>query len=223
VQYLENNVPKKVCTTHNYAQVNDSCGFNNRGPDWGTQLDTSDNPTLDIDDVDGFGPETISMKNPPKDQNKYRVMVRLYADPNQPTSGKKITKDNPVKAFVSIYLNKEACQSKAVWQPFQMTLQHWKVADITWKGDATTCDDINILPLNPPVPVPMTDLNYLTEALNVQCLDIQNPACEYANPFKAVPAGLFDPCSTTQPRSIWCDAPGTPDCCYKTNTCTCCP
>lgn len=37
------------------------CHYANKDPDWGTLGDTTDNPFLDVDDVDGFGPETINL------------------------------------------------------------------------------------------------------------------------------------------------------------------
>ncbi len=207
---------KKFCAAYSFAQENDSCAFNNRNPEWGDTSTTADNPVMDIDDVDGYGPEIISITNPGSASAKYRVTIRFYADPNAGVSS-----GNPVKAFLNIYLNGTACQSKAVWLPFKEVGTYWKAADINWKGDATACGDITILPLNPAPSVSMNDINYAAEALNAQCLDQQNPACEYANPFKASDGGVFNPCDAANPRSIWCDAAGSADCCYKTDSCSC--
>ena len=40
---------------------NDDCYYANLSPDWGVPGDTSDNPFLDVDDLDGYGPETINL------------------------------------------------------------------------------------------------------------------------------------------------------------------
>jgi hypothetical protein len=40
------------------------CYFANKTPDWGAQLDPADNPTLDIDDTNGAGPENINLAHP---------------------------------------------------------------------------------------------------------------------------------------------------------------
>ena len=40
------------------------CDYLNSRPDWGTAGDRSDDPTLDIDDVNGAGPESISLDHP---------------------------------------------------------------------------------------------------------------------------------------------------------------
>ncbi|MEC8024321.1 MAG: hypothetical protein VX223_10335, partial [Myxococcota bacterium] len=40
------------------------CFFANPSPDWGTAGDWVDDPFLDLDDVDGFGPENINISEP---------------------------------------------------------------------------------------------------------------------------------------------------------------
>lgn len=54
------------------------CYYANPSPDWGTQNDMSDNPYLDVDDVNGLGPETINLSaTAPGD---YRIMAHYFAD-----------------------------------------------------------------------------------------------------------------------------------------------
>jgi hypothetical protein len=54
------------------------CFFANPAPDWGTQGDWLDDPFLDTDDVDGFGPEHINISEP--QAGIYKYVVHYYDD-----------------------------------------------------------------------------------------------------------------------------------------------
>lgn len=54
------------------------CFWRSIEPDWGTDGDTSDNPSLDIDDTDGAGPENINLNNP--ENITYRVGAYYFSD-----------------------------------------------------------------------------------------------------------------------------------------------
>jgi hypothetical protein len=54
------------------------CFWASKGPDWGTPNLDADNPFLDVDDIDGFGPETVNMRT--AEAGAYRVMAHYYAD-----------------------------------------------------------------------------------------------------------------------------------------------
>ncbi len=54
------------------------CYYANPSPDWGTPNDMSDNPYLDVDDVNGQGPETINLSASPA--GDYRIMIHYFAD-----------------------------------------------------------------------------------------------------------------------------------------------
>ncbi len=54
------------------------CYWLNREPNWANVNASDDNPSLDIDDVDGFGPENINLDNP--ENVTYRVGVHYYSD-----------------------------------------------------------------------------------------------------------------------------------------------
>jgi hypothetical protein len=55
------------------------CFFANRTPDWGVADDPSDDPRLNRDDQDGFGPEFIDLVLPPTGDN-YLVEVQSWAN-----------------------------------------------------------------------------------------------------------------------------------------------
>jgi hypothetical protein len=53
--------------------------WNNKEADWGVPGRSDDNPSLDIDDTDGAGPENVNHDNP-ESGNTYRVGVYYYSD-----------------------------------------------------------------------------------------------------------------------------------------------
>lgn len=54
------------------------CFWQNIEPNWGEVKRTDDNPSLDIDDVDGWGPENINLNNPEREV-LYRVGVHYFS------------------------------------------------------------------------------------------------------------------------------------------------
>ena len=54
------------------------CYYANMNPDWGTAGALGD-PSLDIDDVDGYGPENINVDQP-ENGKQYRVYVHYFSD-----------------------------------------------------------------------------------------------------------------------------------------------
>ena len=48
-------------------------------PDWGESGSPEDDPSLDIDDVDGSGPENINLNEPERDRT-YAIGVYYYSD-----------------------------------------------------------------------------------------------------------------------------------------------
>jgi hypothetical protein len=56
---------------------NNKCYYGDRNPDWGVAGDTSDNPILDRDIRNGYGPEWISVQSPV--DGTYTVKARMFS------------------------------------------------------------------------------------------------------------------------------------------------
>lgn len=54
------------------------CNFCNQSPSWGPDLEIYDDPSLDIDDQFGYGPENTNIDAPVEDV--YRIMVHYFAE-----------------------------------------------------------------------------------------------------------------------------------------------
>lgn len=105
------------------------CNFTNRNPDWDAVGVVRDDPRLDLDDVDGKGPENINIRETPSG-SVYRIVAHYYSDHCF----------GPSQVYVNIY-----CYDELRGQ-FGPVLLHgddfWKVADVTM--GAAAC---NVLPL----------------------------------------------------------------------------
>ena len=55
------------------------CYFANRAPDWGNE-GNENNPSLDVDDLNGAGPEQISYQDPEVREDLYRIGVHYYSN-----------------------------------------------------------------------------------------------------------------------------------------------
>jgi hypothetical protein len=58
------------------------CYYGNPSPDWGVLMDTSDDPVLDIDDINGAGPENVNLNEPENTEelgSPYTVGVHYYS------------------------------------------------------------------------------------------------------------------------------------------------
>lgn len=104
----------------NFFQNPNDCNWCNQGPDWG-EIGSADDPSLDIDDRSGLGPENINILAPA--DGVYPVLVHYFEDNG----------DDATVATVRIYLN------GALFDTFSHILYRdevWTVGDINWP-DAT--------------------------------------------------------------------------------------
>jgi hypothetical protein len=95
------------------------CYYENTNPDWGTAGVTVDDPAIDIDDVDGYGPENVSL-NEPKEGYRYRVSAHYFDDRGLGSST--VT----VRIYLSGLLRYEGIH------PLERTGSGWDVATIDW-------------------------------------------------------------------------------------------
>ena len=103
-------------------------------PDWGVAGLTDDDPSLDLDDIPGTGPENINIFDPsPSHPGWYQVFVHDY--PNT------VNNYNPNDVTVNIYLDGVLAQTFN----FQMTgedTDHY-VAKIQWpQGNIVACNGL---------------------------------------------------------------------------------
>ncbi len=54
------------------------CHFGNPAPDWGVKGDWKDDPFLDVDDIDGYGPEHTNISEP--QPGTYKFVIHYYKD-----------------------------------------------------------------------------------------------------------------------------------------------
>ncbi|MGC8926711.1 MAG: choice-of-anchor D domain-containing protein [Myxococcota bacterium] len=112
-----------------------TCEEDTENPDY--KAAKEDNPTLDIDDVEGFGPENINIVSP--SEGNYMITVYYFNDQGIGSTD----------AWVKVYINGI---NKPEWNfgPFKLerSKQAWDVAIIQWpkKGSA---NEVIVQPLKP--------------------------------------------------------------------------
>jgi hypothetical protein len=104
------------------------CFWQNKTPNWGASGDSSDDPSLDIDDIDGAGPENINLDNPEAGAS-YKVGVYYFSEDNFGRSYATI------RIYIGGVLAHEAERKPMDNQEF------WHVANIDWPGGQITTVD----------------------------------------------------------------------------------
>ena len=94
-----------------FDRPDDVC-FCNTNPDWGSSTSEDDDPRLDLDDIYGYGPENINIREPA--DSEYPVRVHYFDDQG----------DGAVTSTVRIYLNgvleeeySRVLERNEVWSP----------------------------------------------------------------------------------------------------------
>lgn len=116
------------------------CYFANGSPEWGT-ADVVDNPTLDIDDTNGAGPENINLSRP-EDDVVYDVGVQYFrASSVFNVQGNDPTIEHLSYATIRIYVRGDLI-AEYVDQEMSTVSQMWWVASVRWCADLATCPEI---------------------------------------------------------------------------------
>ncbi|MDI7268734.1 MAG: OmpA family protein [Myxococcota bacterium] len=86
---------------------------------------TADDPRLDLDDTDGFGPENINISRP-VDGRMYVIGVHYFSDDGY----------GPADVHVKVYCGETSAAPVAWFGPVRLerTDEFWRVASVTWVG-----------------------------------------------------------------------------------------
>lgn len=119
----------------------DDCYYANMSPDWGTSGDTMDDPFLDYDDVDGYGPEKTNLSEP--QPGTYKVIMHYYDDSYEGWGG------GPTKATVRVFSYGQLLQEFGP-TTLDSTDKTWDVCNVDWPGaNITPLGNIYMAPNQP--------------------------------------------------------------------------
>jgi hypothetical protein len=114
------------------------CYFRNINPDWGAQGDVVDNPTLDIDDTNGAGPENVNLSRPEPGVTYdigaiYFRSESTFGDPERDPR-----QEHSSLVTVRVYAKGELL-AEWVDRELERVAQLWWVASVEWCDDASRC------------------------------------------------------------------------------------
>lgn len=114
-----------------YFTCPDDCYYGNPSPDWGVQGDFLDDPFLDYDDTDGYGPENVNLQEPAP--GVYRVWIHYFSDDGLGVSSSSSSSNVTVRIFINAVLAAE-------FGPVQLddTNHSWDVCDVDWPSGTIT-------------------------------------------------------------------------------------
>ena len=118
--------PRGSSTMNFFDLLGSDCYYMNKSPSWGAP-GTDDDPSLDIDDVDGYGPENINISRP--ETGTFTVGVHYFCDDNLGQSN----------ATIRIFCNGVKAFEKT--RMLYSSGDFWDVATIRWPG--CTINEIN--------------------------------------------------------------------------------
>ncbi len=110
-----------------FFDCDSDCFYQNLAPDWGVADDFHDDPFLDVDNVQGFGPENINLEQP--EAGVFRVIIHYYLDTYD---GGDEGPSDPVEtnATVRIFVRGQLALEET--RHLIETDHTWDVADIDW-------------------------------------------------------------------------------------------
>ncbi len=113
-----------------YYSIPGDCHWRNRSPEWGDAADPTDNPYLDVDDTNGFGPEIITLEH--TEQGRYLVYSHYYSD----------HRNGPTNVAIEIHVGGEYV---ATVRRLLTSGDVWLVGAIDWDGRSGTFDPLDTI------------------------------------------------------------------------------
>jgi hypothetical protein len=118
------------------------CHYANGNPDWGEANRPDDNPSLDIDDTNGAGPENINLDNPEDTQvlgRPYRVGVHYYRSEGR----NRRLSYGPSDVTLRVYLGGELAGEFT--RQLVTAYDLWEVVNIHWPGAANPLQPVDLV------------------------------------------------------------------------------
>ena len=117
------------------------CYFANVNPDWGIAGDAADNPSLDIDDTNGAGPENVNL-NRPEPGVTYEVgAIYFRAESTFGVAGADPRLEHPSYVTARIFVRGELLVEEVAVELTTLR-QLWRIATIRWCEDSPACPEI---------------------------------------------------------------------------------
>jgi hypothetical protein len=120
------------------AAGNWDCYFQNTSPDWGNIGDFLDNPSLDIDDINGAGPENVNLNQPEVGVNYEVGAIYFRAESLFGEAGRDPTIEHSSFVTVRLFARGELI-GEFVDRELNRLNQLWHVATINWCEDPLSC------------------------------------------------------------------------------------
>lgn len=114
------------------------CYFRNTSPDWGNMGDFLDNPSLDIDDINGAGPENVNLNRPEVGVNYEVGALYFRAESVFGEAGRDPRIEHDSYVTVRLFARGELV-GEYVDQTLNRLNQLWHVATINWCEDELAC------------------------------------------------------------------------------------
>jgi uncharacterized repeat protein (TIGR01451 family) len=171
----------------------DDCYWGNNHPDWGLQGVTADNPSLDQDDMDGYGPENITLQQP-YETGAYQCKVHYFDDAGL----------GPTTATVRIWID-----GVKVFEDSKLLVNNelWDCANIEWPQGVVAAISLKKV-ANVTSAAPGETIHYTFEVSNtgnvpLSIISVVDDICEpsasingYANEGDINQNGILDPGET---------------------------
>lgn len=117
------------------------CYFANISPEWGRADDVVDNPTLDIDDTNGAGPENVNLSQPEAGVTYEVGAVYFRATSTFNIPGADSTIEHLSYATIRIYVRGDLL-AEYVDTELSAQGQLWWAASVRWCDDLAACPEI---------------------------------------------------------------------------------